>query len=79
MENKRIQQLAELYEWYMEVTLSENEKIELFKIYLKYRKGSPEAKSLKVIYLARSSGKTHLLRELIVLGIFEDMEKKNGK
>lgn len=79
MEDERIQQLAKLYEYQMDVTLSENGKKKLFQVYLEYRKESAEAKSSKMIHLARSSGKTRLMREFAILGMFEYMEKKNGK
>lgn len=79
MEDERIQQLAELYEYQMGVTLSENEKKKLFQVYLEYRKESAKTKSSRITYLARSSGKTHLIRHFGVLGMFEYMETKNGK
>ena len=79
MENERIQQLAGLYECQMGVTLSENEKKKLFQIYLEYRKESEKAKSSRMTYLARSSGKTHLIKHFGVLGMFEYMETNNGK
>jgi len=79
MENERIQQLAELYECQMDVTLSTNDKEELFQIYLEYRKESAKVKSSRMIYLERSSGKTHLIRHFSVFEMFEYMETKNGK
>lgn len=79
MENERIQQLAELYECQMDVTLSENDKEELFKIYLEYQKESAKTKSSRMIYLARSSGNTNLLRHFGIFEMFEYMEEKNGK
>ena len=79
MENERIQQLAELYECQMDVILSENDKEKLFKIYLEYQKESAKVKSSRIIYLARSSGNTHLMRHFGVLEMFEYMETKNGK
>lgn len=79
MENERIQHLAKLYEHQMDVTLSTNDKEELFQIYLEYRKESAKVKSSRIIYLARSSGKTHLIRHFGVLKMFEHMETRNGK
>ncbi|AIX12587.1 hypothetical protein WRP3_084 [Lactococcus phage WRP3] len=79
MENERIQQLAKLYEHQMDVTLSENDKEKLFQVYLEYQKESAKTKSSRIIYLARSSGKTHLIRHFGVLKMFEYMETKNGK
>ena len=79
MENERIQQLAELYECQMDVTLPITGKEKLFEIYLEYRKESAKTKSSRIIYLARSSGKTHLIRHFGVLEMFEYMETKNGK
>ncbi|QGJ84952.1 hypothetical protein [Lactococcus phage P1048] len=79
MENERIQQLAEFYECQMDVTLSKNDKEELFQVYLEYQKESAKIKSSRMIHLARSSGKTHLIRHFGVLEMFEYMEAKNGK
>ena len=79
MENERIQQLAELYEHQMDVNLSDNDKEKLFQVYLEYQKESVKVKSSRMIYLARSSGNTHLIRHFGVLGMFEYMETKNGK
>ena len=79
MENERIQQLAELYECQMDVTLSENDKEKLFQIYLEYQKENAKTKSSRIIHLARSSGKIHLIRHFGVLEMFECMEAKNGK
>lgn len=79
MENERIQQLAELYECQMDVTLSTNDKEELFQIYLQYQKESAKAKSSRIIYLARSSGNAQLIRHFGVFEMFEWMETKNGK
>lgn len=79
MENERIQQLAELYECQMDVNLSKNDKEKLFQIYLEYQKESAKTKSSRMIYLARSSGNTNLLRHFGVLEMFEYMETKNGK
>ena len=77
--NERIQQLAELYECQMDVVLSENDKEKLFQIYLEYQKESTKTKSSRMIYLARSSGNTHLLRHFGIFEMFEYMEEKNGK
>ena len=79
MEDERIQQLAELYECQMDVTLPITGKEKLFEIYLEYRKESVKAKSSRIIYLARSSGKTQLIKHFGVLGMFEYMETRNGK
>lgn len=79
MENERIQQLAELYECQMGVTLSKNDKEKLFQVYLEYQKESAKSKSSRMVYLARSSGNTHLIRHFGVLEMFEYMETKNGK
>ncbi|ARM66204.1 hypothetical protein AM2_076 [Lactococcus phage AM2] len=79
MENERIQQLAELYECQMDVVLSENDKEELFQIYLEYQKESAKTKSSRMIHLARSSGNTNLLRHFGIFEMFEYMEAKNGK
>ncbi|ADM73632.1 hypothetical protein LaPh949_gp074 [Lactococcus phage 949] len=77
--NERIQQLAELYECQMDVTLSTNDKEKLFQIYLEYQKESAKVTSSRMIYLARSSGNTQLLRHFGVFEMFEYMETKNGK
>lgn len=79
MENERIQQLAKLYEHQMDVTLSENDKEKLFQVYLEYQKESAKTKSSRMIYLARSSGNTNLLRHFGIFEMFEYMEAKNGK
>ena len=77
--NERIQQLAELYEYQMDVTLSVTGKEKLFQIYLEYQKESAKSKSSRIIYLARSSGNTQLIRHFGVFEMFEWMETKNGK
>lgn len=77
--NERIQQLAELYEYQMDVNLSKNDKEELFQVYLEYRKESAKVKSSRMIHLARSSGNTHLLRHFSIFEMFGYMEEKNGK
>ena len=77
--NERIQQLAELYEYQMDVTLSKNDKEKLFQIYLEYQKESAKVKSSRIVALVRSPGKTHLIRHFGVLEMFEYMETKNGK
>ena len=79
MEDERIQQLAELYECQMDVTLPVTSKEKLFQIYLEYQKESAKVKSSRMIYLARSSGKTHLIRHFSIFEMFEYMETKNGK
>lgn len=79
MENERIQQLAKLYEHQMDVALSTNDKKKLFQIYLEYQKESVKVKSSRMIHLARSSGKTHLIRHFGIFEMFEYMETKNGK
>ena len=79
MENERIQQLAELYEHQMDVNLSDNDKEKLFQVYLEYQKESVKVKSSRMIYLARSSGNTHLIRHFGIFEMFEYMETRNGK
>lgn len=79
MEDKRIQELASMYENHLEVKLSDKSKCNLFKYYLEYLKTNPNKRNQLLISTARGSGNTYLLKECLVFYMFEEWERNNGK